>query len=557
VGRVLAIAAGLLLGAWTAGADSIRYSWTGFVEPKAGENPWDLAGDGSAVTNGDGTPFLIEAFLDVDSLDEDGTQNPDYAEFAPVRAALIIGGDAAVLDSPSMNFSDDAFDGLFDSVGFAVNAERLGTTLYFAADVRLPATSFDLASPAAADPPPTFPEHAPIQLGGFGLTNLVTMPADAPVTATVVPWITFPAASVVEWDTATTGSADHVGVVMTGLADPAPTLVDLSIPAFAAAPSFALVSGLDYAAGSSWTVDFSEPVASLLIYPRFWRGSNGSGPDPITYHFDVPFSIRSGLADASIVGNLGGLILSLPGGAFHDGVVQVPGPLTSLTVTPNTATGSLQTLAMAVVPMPSARPVVWTTPNSGTAGGVTVTLAELGATASLQRADLSGPDFAVAPLAASAPVVEYDTGADWTATFSEPVEGVLLYAKAWRGSDAAADPVTYRFDAPFTILSGLDAAAVSEDGTLLTLPAAEFHDGIVYVPGPLTSLAVTGNEPSDVAQVMTLAVVPEPGSAGAGLAAAGALLALGVRPRRRVRACGAPAPRSSAPGSAGCERTPS
>jgi len=181
----------------------------------------------------------------------------------------------------------------------------------------------------------------------------------------------------------------------------------------------------------------------------------------------------------------------------------------------------------------------------------------LGATASLQSADLSGPDFAVAPLAASAPVVEYDTGADWTATFSEPVEGVLLYARAWRGSDAGVDPVTYRFDAPFAILSGLHDGKVSEDGTLLSLPAAEFHDGIVYVPGPLTSLSVEGNEPGDVAQAMTLAVVPEPGSAGAGLAAAGALLGLRVRPRQRARACAAAARRSSASGSAGSARTPS
>jgi hypothetical protein len=555
---MLAIAAGLLLGAAPAGADSIRYSWTGFVEPTGGENPWDLAGDGSAVTNGDGTPFLIEAFLDVDSLDEDGNQNPDYAEFSTVRAALVIGGDAALLDSPRLNFSDDAFEGLFDSIGFEVDAERLGTTLYFSAGARLPATSFDLASPAAADLPPTFPEHAPIQLGGSGMPGLVTMPANALVTATLVPWITFPAASLVEWDTATTGSADHVGVVMTGLATPAPSLVDLSTPAFAAAPSFALASGLDYAAGSSWTVTFSEPVASLLLYPKFWRGANGgAAPDPITYHFDVPFSIRSGLEEASIVGNLGGLILSLPGSAFHDGVVQVPGPLTSLTVTPNTTTGSLQTLAMAVVPMPAARPVLWTTPNSGTAGGVTVTLAELGATASLQSADLSGPDFAVAPLAASAPVVEYDTGADWTASFSEPVEGVLLYAKAWRGSNAGVDPVTYRFDAPFTILSGLDDAAVSEDGTLLTLPAAEFHDGIVYLPGPLTTLSVEGNDPSDGAQAMTLAVVPAPGALAAGLAACAALAALRIRPRRRARAGAGAARRSSAPGSAGSARTPS
>jgi hypothetical protein len=166
-------------------------------------------------------------------------------------------------------------------------------------------------------------------------------------------------------------------------------------------------------------------------------------------------------------------------------------------------------------------------------------------------------------------VLELDTGADWTATFSEPVEGVLVYAKDWRGSDATVDPVTYRFDAPFTILSGLRDATVSEQGTRLTLPADGFHDGVVFVPGPLASLSLEGDEPTDVAQSLTLAVVgvvPEPGGTAGGLAAALALATLRrarrvggrpLRPRRTAPACGGEAPRSSASGSARSGRTPS
>jgi hypothetical protein len=525
----------LLVAALAANAASIRYSWTGRVEPAVGaENPWGLTGDGSAVTDTDGVPFLVEAFVDEAAVDEDGTLNPDYAEFA-TEATLLIDGRKAGLDSPVLSFSNDAFEGLFDSVGFAADAEVLGATLYFAADVRLPATSFDLASPPAPDPPPLFAESPPIQFGGFGLPDLLTMPANEPVTAVLVPWAAFPPATAVEWSSATAGSAGDVEVTIAWLNEPSfPStgFADLSGPAFQAAPFYSLTSSLSYPTGSAWTVTFSEPVATLLLYTGFWRGSGG-GPDPVTYHFDVPFSIRSGLEGATVLGNLGGLILSLPGAGFHDGVVQIAGPLTSLTVTPNTEVAAQQLMALAVVPLQQGLPVDWSAPTAGSAGVVGVTMADLGASASLQAGDLSGSDFAAAPLSAAEELLEYDTGADWTATLSEPVEGLLVYTKFWRGSDAGVDPVTYRFDSPFTILSGLREARVSEDGTLLTLPAAGFHDGIVFVPGPLESLSVEGDEPTDVAQNMTFAVVgavPEPGAAGAVLTSWLVLLAL----RRRA-----------------------
>jgi hypothetical protein len=553
VARSLAIAIAMLsMATLPSSADSIRYAWTGVVKPAPGapENPWELAPDG--------TPFLFEAFVDAAAVDQDGTQNPDFARFLATEATLVVGDRKAALTMPNMRFSDDAFTGLFDSASFDAQAELSATMLSFSTGVRIDTTSFALADPAAPDLPPLFPESLPVQLGGTGTGGglLTTFPDAAPVTATPVPWTRFPAATAVEWTDATSGVAADVEVTLAGASEPLLHFFDLSGPAYDAAPAFSLTSGLEFDTGSTWTATFSEPVATVLVYTVFWRGT-AAGVDPATYHFDVPFSIRSGLEEASLVGNSGGLLLSLPGGGFHDGIVQVPGPLTSLTVTPNSTTSSNHAMAVAVVPMPTARPVAWSTPASGTAGSVAVTLSELGASASLQSADLSGSDFAVAPRSASAPVVEYDTGADWTVAFSEPVEGLLLYAKGWRGHEVGIDPVTYRFDAPFTILSGLREAKVSEDGQLLTLPAEDFHDGIVYVPGPLTSLTVEGDDPGDGAQALTLAVVPEPGAGATGLAACAALIALRLKSRRTGPACGAAALRSSASGSARSARTPS
>jgi PEP-CTERM motif len=169
-----------------ASAALIRYSWSGFVEPGDAGNPWGLSGDGSAVTQDDGTPFTLEGFVDQAALDQDGTQNPDFAEFLPSSATLIIGGSAATLTFAEFSFSDDAFQGLFDSIGFQAMAELFSTTLQFNAAVRVPASTFDLASPAALDLPPTFAETAPVQFGGFGGDTL-TYPENAPVSGVVVP----------------------------------------------------------------------------------------------------------------------------------------------------------------------------------------------------------------------------------------------------------------------------------------------------------------------------------------------------------------------------------
>ena len=49
--------------------------------------------------------------------------------------------------------------------------------------------------------------------------------------------------------------------------------------------------------------------------------------------------------------------------------------------------------------------------------------------------DLSGADFAFAPLSNSQETILYSAGSDWTMTFGSAVEGLLLYIYAWRGTD--------------------------------------------------------------------------------------------------------------------------
>ncbi len=338
---------------------------SGSVEPFGGPNPWGLSGDGSLAT-ADGSPFLLEAFVDENAVDADGSLNPDYAEFV-ADATLIIDGREAILSNPTVDVNDDQFAGSFDSVGFRALAELVSTPLFFSADVRLPTTTFELLAPAAPDLPPSFAGTNPIQFGGSVVGNLVTEPANAPVSGIVVPWAAFPSASLVEWsESGTVGSAEGVAVTLSGVGSPSPYVTDLSAAAFDAAPHYAISPALDYDTGSTWTATFSEPVATILLYVRFWRGTQG-GANPMEYHFDVPFRIRSGLEAATIVGNSGGAILSLPETGFHSGILQIEGPVSNITVTPNSTTNSGQGMAMALVPMLGARPFDWMTPTSRSA----------------------------------------------------------------------------------------------------------------------------------------------------------------------------------------------
>ena len=369
---------------------------------------------------------------------------------------------------------------------------------------------------------------------------------------------------------------------------------------------------------------------------------SGSGVNPVTYRFDAPFTIVSGLAQASI--SEGNTTLSLPGSAFHDGILRFDGPISSLGVDSNAVTPAYQVMTLAVAspepgaaatalaalatllgvvrrsgatlraaaplfaallalgsaapssagvfgipcspgsaspsgfrpctacapgsfaseegatqcqPCPSGTyadeagsasceldicgdepiPVSWISTVGGSAGDITVTIEGL-LNPSLHLGSsefrFQGPDFAAGPLCSTSGQLSYQFGSDWTATLEEPVRALLVYAKVWRGPYGDFHPVTYRFDAPFTIASGLTQASVSEDDTLLSLPVSVFHDGILRFDGPISSLGVDTNITGGGSQRMTLAVeTPEPGAAATALAALATLIAV-VR-RRSVR----------------------
>jgi len=171
----------------SAGAAPIRYTWTGFAEPgDAPGNPWELSGDGSAVTQDDGTPFSVEVFVDSAAVDQDGTQNPGFAEFVPSSATIVLGGAPLTINNIDLQFVDGDPVFNFDTVQILSRATRLGTELFFNASVRLPADLFALADPAAPDLPPVFAAANPVQLGGFG-GDVLTYPANAPVESTLIP----------------------------------------------------------------------------------------------------------------------------------------------------------------------------------------------------------------------------------------------------------------------------------------------------------------------------------------------------------------------------------
>ena len=165
-----------------AGAASIRYEWEGGMEPVAGsDNPWGLAGDGSALTQNDGTPFTVEVIVDAAAPDTDCC-NPNYAIFTGA-VMLTIGGNAAsvTLGNPPFSLQDDAFEGSFDALSLNANVTLFGVTRPVSFNVRVPANTFALSDEPAPDAPPAFESTLPSQFGGAGGSDLVTYPANAPV----------------------------------------------------------------------------------------------------------------------------------------------------------------------------------------------------------------------------------------------------------------------------------------------------------------------------------------------------------------------------------------
>jgi hypothetical protein len=338
------------LAAAPASADFVFYSWSGRVEPAMGaDNPWGLLGDGLAVT-ADGTPYKARALVASDAADIDGSLNPNFARFAPILL-LEIGDDIAAVSNAQLSMSDDAF-GTLDSISLGANTELFGTTLSMSMNIRVPIVTFALSDAPAPDLPPVFADTFPVQFGGAGTPDLLTIPDNATVTGRLQTCSDAPIP--VSWTSTTTGTAGDITVTLEGLLEPdlSPGDYEFQGADFAAGPLCSTTRQLEYLVASDWTATLEDPVGALLVYAKFWRGA-GAGVDPVTYQFDEPFTIVSGFAAASV--GEGNTVLSLPGPAFHDGILRFDGPISHVGVESNATTPAYQVMALAVeVPEPGA-----------------------------------------------------------------------------------------------------------------------------------------------------------------------------------------------------------
>ena len=155
-------------------------------------------------------------------------------------------------------------------------------------------------------------------------------------------------------------------------------------------------------------------------------------------------------------------------------------------------------------------PIVWdpVLVTTGTLAGSTVTVTGAEDPA-LVTADVTGHDFLAAPLSTNATVITYETESDMTAVFSPPVNNLLLYVIFWRGFFGGPGIVTYDFDQPFTVLSGMSHTQISNGNTRLSIPDVPgiFEDGILEFSGPVNSITVETDSDSHSFQDFTFGIL--------------------------------------------------
>ncbi|WP_309707435.1 PEP-CTERM sorting domain-containing protein, partial [Armatimonas sp.] len=156
------------------------------------------------------------------------------------------------------------------------------------------------------------------------------------------------------WATPTTGTLNGVNFTVTGFTGfPSLFSANLSGANYSAAPGSASQQSVSYAVSNNWTISFASPISNLNLYGIFWRGtgaSSGGGGVTTSYTFNQPITIASGMAGATAVGNL----LTMPGNAFQNGILNFGAPVTTLSVTTNADSPSGQVLTLSTTVVSSA-----------------------------------------------------------------------------------------------------------------------------------------------------------------------------------------------------------
>ena len=161
---------------------------------------------------------------------------------------------------------------------------------------------------------------------------------------------------------------------------------------------------------------------------------------------------------------------------------------------------SLTIVLLCVVSMSFSQSVDWTNETEGTMNGITVTFSNI-INPTIANWDFSGSDFSAAPLSSSTECIDYSFNSDWTITFNDEAQSVKLYMLYWRGLGATVNPVTYIFDKPFTVLSGLSGVTV--DGNILSIPNDIWANGIIEFDGKISDITIETNGSLDSRQLMT------------------------------------------------------
>lgn len=126
-----------------------------------------------------------------------------------------------------------------------------------------------------------------------------------------------PTAKPAVWTSITEGTIDGIAFTISNSGANYTDNYDFSTSDFSSMPLGDNETGISYRGASDWTITFDSPVTNLKLYCKYWRTD--------TYTFDKSFNLLSN-SGLSASGNVISAV------SYADGIVEFPGPLTSLSV---------------------------------------------------------------------------------------------------------------------------------------------------------------------------------------------------------------------------------